>query len=168
MKSVLILDDDKNLAEALRCEFVDHGYKAVVAHQISAIPAERFDYAVLDLRLQGELGLSALEQIKKISPDCRVVILTGYGSITTAIEAMKKGAIDYLTKPCGFSEIESALLGKKNISAESISPLKPLSLYQVEQEYIDFVLAKNKGNITKSAKDLGLHRQSLQRKLKKN
>jgi two-component system response regulator RegA len=135
-----------------------------MASKLAEIVPSNLDYAILDLRLSGEFGLDAITIIKKKSPDCRIVILSGYGSITTAVEAVKRGAIDYLTKPASFELIESALLGtRKNVSED----LKTPSLSEVEHEYIDFLLTKNRGNITKTAKDLGLHRQSLQRKLKK-
>jgi two-component system response regulator RegA len=90
--------------------------------------------------------------------------LSGYGSITTAVEAVKRGATDYLTKPASFELIEAALMGRRTKAGED---LKTPSLSEIEHEYIDFLLTKNQGNITKTAKELGLHRQSLQRKLKK-
>lgn len=164
MKTVLILDDDVSLAKSLASEFSDHGFKPTIAHSIKDIPQEDFQYAVVDLRLSGEFGLDAIKVIKSHSKSCRVVVLSGYGSIATAVESVKLGAIDYLTKPAGFGMIEAALEGRlKRPEAD----FKPQSLSQVEHEHIDFVLTKNQGNISKTAKDLGLHRQSLQRKLKK-
>ena len=164
MKTVLILDDDQSLARSLACEFQDHGYEATVVHSIKEIPPKDFQFAVVDLRLNGEFGLEAIKVIKSRSKDCRIVVLTGYGSIATAVEAVKLGAIDYLTKPAGFELIRAALEGRlKKPDPE----FKPRSLSQVEHDYSDFVLTKNQGNISKTAKDLGLHRQSLQRKLKK-
>jgi two-component system response regulator RegA len=163
-KSVLILDDDVRLAKALACEFQDHEYVPTVAHRIQEIPQTGFDYAVVDLRLVGEFGLDAIEVILKNAPDCKIVILSGYGSVASAVEAVKRGAIDYLLKPASFQQIESAFLGKVR---DPETDLAPPTLSKVEHEYIDYVLTKNRGNITKTAKDLGLHRQSLQRKLKK-
>lgn len=164
MKTVLILDDDISLAESLAREFEDHAYLPTRAHSIKDIPSRFFDYAVVDLRLNGEMGLDAIRLLLAQNPQCRIVVLTGYGSITTAVESVKLGAFDYLTKPAGFASIEAALQGNlKKPEPE----FKPRSLSQVEHEHIDFVLTKNQGNISKTAKDLGLHRQSLQRKLKK-
>ncbi|AGH94871.1 response regulator transcription factor [Pseudobdellovibrio exovorus] len=163
-RHLLILDDDINLSKSLAQEFTDHGYTVVTASKISEIPKEFFDYALVDIRLCGEFGLDAIQLIKSNSPTCSLVILSGYGSVSTAVEAMKRGATDYLTKPASFYEIEKALLGQR-IQADP--DFKAPSLSQVEHEYIDFLLTKNEGNITKTAKDLGLHRQSLQRKLKK-
>jgi two-component system response regulator RegA len=164
MKRILILEDDQRLAEVLGQEFTDRGYEVQLADKISQIKTENLDYAVLDMRLSGEFGLDAIGLILKTSPACRIVILSGYGSITTAVESVKRGAIDYLTKPASFALIEAALMGKK-LSQEV--ELERRSLSEVENEYIDFVLTKNSGNISKTAKQLGLHRQSLQRKLKK-
>ena len=163
-KTVLILEDELALAKSLACEFNDHGYQAVIAQSLREIPDKPFDCAVVDLRLNGEFGLDALKILKKQSQKCKIVVLTGYASISTAVEALKLGATDYLTKPADFSLIEAALEGHlKKPDPE----FKPLSLFQVEHEHIDFVLTKNQGNISKTAKDLGFHRQSLQRKLKK-
>jgi two-component system, response regulator RegA len=164
MKTILILDDDISLAKSLASEFKDHGYQPTVVHSIKDLPAENYHFAVVDLRLNGEFGLEAIKVILSYAKNCRIVILSGYGSITTAVESVKLGAIDYLTKPASFSVIEAALEGRlKKPEAD----FKPQSLSQVEHEHIDFVLTKNQGNISKTAKDLGLHRQSLQRKLKK-
>ncbi len=163
-KSLFILEDDLRLARSLAREFQDHGYEVTIAKAIQEIPDRRFSFAIIDLRLGGEFGLDAIEALKRSSPEVRVVVLSGYGSITTAVEAVKKGAVDYLTKPASFALIEAALLGKRTAPEPEF---KAPSLSQVEHEYIDFMLTKNEGNISKTAKALGLHRQSLQRKLKK-
>lgn len=163
-KALLILDDDVNLARAIQSEFLDHGYKPSVAQNTSEIPDAHFDYAIVDVRLVGEFGLSAIEKIKKRSPNCKVVVLSGYSSITSAVEAVKRGAINYLVKPASFTQLENALL--ERVSAEK-TEFKAPSLSQIENEYIDYILIKNGGNISKSAKELGIRRQSLQRKLKK-
>ncbi len=163
---VLILEDDLRLAKSLSREFEDHDYEVEVAESISTIETKSsFNYAVIDLRLSGgEFGLNAIQLILESSPACRIVILSGYGSIATAVEAVKRGAVDYLTKPASFKDIEAALLGKRSAP---FPDFKTQSLSEVEHEHIDFVLTKNEGNISKTAKELGLHRQSLQRKLKK-
>ncbi|NJL24498.1 MAG: response regulator [Calothrix sp. SM1_5_4] len=163
-RRVLILDDDIRLAKSLARDFEDRGYIPTIANSLRDIPNSPFEYAVIDLRLQGEFGLDAITLLKSAAKDCRIVVLSGYGSITTAVEAVKCGAIDYLTKPASFDLIETALQGRLK---KPDPDFKPRSLAQVEHEHIDFVLTKNQGNISKTAKDLGLHRQSLQRKLKK-
>lgn len=164
MKQVLILEDDEHLALSLKRDFEDHGYRPHWAPSLKDIPAKPFDFAVLDLRLGGEFGLEALHLLKECAPHCRSVVLSSYGSIATAVEAVKRGAVDYLAKPASFVAIEAALQGRhRHDPNEGRAP----SLAQVEHEYIDYMLTKNEGNISQTARDLGIHRQSLQRKLKK-
>jgi two-component system response regulator RegA len=165
-KQILILEDDVLLAKSLKKDFEDHEYEVTTAKRIVDVPQDEvFSHAVVDLRLSGgDFGLDVIEKLKNKNSQIKIVVLSGYGSITTAVEAVKRGAVDYLTKPAAFSEIEQALNGRR-VKAEV--DFKRRSLSEVEHEYIDFVLTKNEGNISKTAKDLGLHRQSLQRKLKK-
>jgi two-component system, response regulator RegA len=165
-KQILILEDDVRLAKSLKKDFEDQDYDVVIANRILEIPKDEvFSHAVVDLRLSGgDFGLDVIEGLKNKNPEIKIVVLSGYGSITTAVEAVKRGAVDYLTKPASFSEIDQALNG---IRVKPEADFKRRSLSEVEHEYIDFVLTKNEGNISKTAKDLGLHRQSLQRKLKK-
>lgn len=165
-KQILILEDDVRLAKSLKKDFEDHDYEVTIANRILDIPKDEvFSHAVVDLRLSGgDFGLDVIEGLKNKNPEIKIVVLSGYGSITTAVEAVKRGAVDYLTKPASFSEIDQALNGKR---VKPEADFKRRSLSEVEHEYIDFVLTKNEGNISKTAKDLGLHRQSLQRKLKK-
>lgn len=164
MKSLLIIEDDLRLARSIAREFEDHGYEVTMIDSLKSVPEKPFQFAIVDMRLNGEFGLDAIEKLKGLSAECRIVVLSGYGSITTAVEAVKRGAQDYLTKPASFDQLEAALLG---IRTAPEPEFKTLSLSQVEHEYIDFVLTKNQGNISKTARALGLHRQSLQRKLKK-
>ena len=164
-KHILIVEDDTRLANSLQKDFSDAGYKVYIADRVNAIPALEFTHALVDLRLAaGDFGLDAVAKIQSSSPQAKIIVLSGYGSITTAVEAVKRGAMDYLTKPTSFAEIEKAFLG---VRVNATSDFKRRSLSEVEHEYIDFVLTKNDGNISQTAKDLGLHRQSLQRKLKK-
>ena len=163
---VLILEDDESLSKSLAREFEDHGYTVDAVQAIAEIGTSKvFNFAVIDLRLSGGgFGLNAIDPIRVASPDCRIVILSGYGSISTAVEAVKRGAIDYLTKPASFKEIEAAMRGQMLAQEPEF---RTQSLSEVEHEHIDFVLTKNDGNISRTARELGLHRQSLQRKLKK-
>ena len=122
-------------------------------------------YAVVDLRLRSDSGLDAINLIKENSPHARIVVLTGYGSIATAVQATKLGATQYLTKPIEIDELERALLSDDEVSTSI--PEQFQSLDRHEREYIEWVLAQCDGNISQAARRLGLHRQSLQRKLRK-
>jgi two-component system, response regulator RegA len=162
MKKLLILEDDLNLRKTLSLEFSERGYEVTEASELAEIRSP-FDYAIVDLRLGPEYGLNAIEKIKVLSPHCRVVVLTGYASVATSVKALKIGAVDYLIKPASVKMIEEALIGERDIMEDD----QVVTLSQKEFEYIEFVLARNEGNITQTARELGLHRQSLQRKLKK-
>jgi two-component system response regulator RegA len=169
--NTLILEDDIGLRKVLVSEFNDFGHVVFEADEIINIPRKKYDFAVLDLRVKGESSLMVVPQLLNDNLLCKIVILTGFGSIATAIDAMKLGAFNYLTKPASFDQILMSLELKSNIggihSSPEIEANKRISLSQNEYEYINFVLNQNHGNISKTAKDLGLHRQSLQRKLKK-
>ena len=161
---LLLLDDEVSFRKALAEDFQERSYAVTEAGAIAEIQGLPFDLAVVDLRLLGENGLQALGEIKKSNPDCRIVVLTGYGSVATAVEAMKLGATNYLQKPVSTDVIEAAFHPEFK-PEDKTEGLKTLNEH--EHEYIEFVLTKNQGNITQTAKQLGLHRQSLQRKLKK-
>lgn len=163
-KSILIVEDDNRLRKSLALEFDERGYSVTEASSLETIPKQSFHYALVDMRLGATSGLKVIEYIKTFSSETRIVVLTGYGSIATAVEAIKLGAINYLTKPTDMEKIEKALLGE---TIEEKDNEQPITLSQQEHEYIEYMLAQNGGNITKTAKALGLHRQSLQRKLKK-
>lgn len=162
--SLLIVEDDPRLRTSLALEFLDKGYSIHEADCLETIESLNYQFAIVDMRLKGVSGLEVVRHLRQISPSCRVVILTGYGSISTAVEAIKMGAVNYLTKPADVDKIERALKGEK---IDQPDEARPISLSQQEHEYIEYVLAQNGGNISKTASVLGLHRQSLQRKLKK-
>ena len=164
LKRLLIIEDDNRLRKTLKLEFEERGYHVTEADSLTTIPNGPFEYALVDMRLKGETGLKAIEFLKHQSPQCRVVAMTGYGSIASAVEAIKLGAVNYLTKPVEFAMLEKALTGE---TMTQESPEGPISLSQKEHEYIEYMLIQNEWNIAKTAKALGLHRQSLQRKLKK-
>ncbi len=173
--SLLLVDDDLNFRESLRLEFSDRGYdvwEAGSAEEVKELVSfQSFRFALLDLRLCSESGLDILPLLLQHSPDCRAVMLTGYGSIATAVEAVKRGAVNYLTKPVPIERIEKALwmeLKEGDSEAEQGQPDEPIeSLERHEQEYLEYVLLQCQGNISQAARWLGIHRQSLQRKLKR-
>jgi two-component system response regulator RegA len=172
---ILIVEDDLELREGLELELGDRGFEVVGGSSLRDIADDdlpRFELAVLDLRLDRENGLQALEKIKQASPNCRVVLMTGYGSIATAVEAMKMGAHNYLTKPVTVDDVLDALFDEESVDErrdklQDEDQLFRTSLARHEKEYIEYVLMKCNGNITRAAEWLGIRRQSLQRKLKK-
>jgi len=166
---LLVVEDDERFAETLASEFRDRGFGVRVVEdleELRVIADERVDYAVVDLRLRGDSGLDAVELLKDRWPDARVVMLTGYGSIATAVQATKRGADNYLTKPVEMDQLERALRGEDD-PEDPDDPGDFQTLARHEREYIEYVLAECGGNISQAARRLGLHRQSLQRKLRK-
>lgn len=169
-KKLLIVEDDLRFADTLSAEFRDRGYEVDWLDGLEALKArEELDYgfAVVDLRLRQDSGLDVIAVLKERSPEVNVVVLTGYGSIATAVKATKLGASHYLTKPVDMDALERALLGEDDEGEEIPIPDQFQSLYRHEREYIEYVLAECDGNISQAARRLGLHRQSLQRKLRK-
>jgi len=169
-RSLLIVEDNDRFAETLASEFRDRGYAVQRASGLSSIASiKKLDvqYAVVDLRLGADSGLDAIQSILARSPKARIVVLTGYGSIATAVKATKLGAVGYLMKPADVDQVERALNGENLDDNEIPIPSEFQSLYRHEREYIEFVLAECNGNISQAARRLGLHRQSLQRKLRK-
>ncbi len=161
------MEDDSGLLEALKVDFEDRGYEVVALASFKRgvlKTAGPFDFAITDLRLGEENGLNAVQEIAALWPRCRTLVLTGYGSIATAVEAVKRGAQNYLTKPASIETLERALW--TTAQSARVSDSVP-SLARHEREYIEYVLNQCAGNISKAAAWLGVHRQSLQRKLRK-
>ena len=167
---LLVVEDDERFADTLATEFRDRGYEVSTladVRSLAQIDAPSFKYAVVDLRLRDTSGLDVIVDLKARAPEIRIVVLTGYGSIATAVQATKLGAIDYLTKPVDIDVLERSFLGDDPANETIPIPEKFPSLYRHEREYIEYVLAECGGNISQAARRLGLHRQSLQRKLRK-
>lgn len=166
---VLLADGDLALRERLSNALHARGYHTVgvenTAQMREAAGAQRFLAAVVELRLPSEGGLSAICELRLMQPDMRIVVLTGYGSIPTAIEALRLGAIDYLTKPADVDQLLSAITGQPS-AAPSIDP-SVRSLCWVEWQHLNRVLTECRGNVTRAARLLGIDRRSLQRKLSK-
>ena len=167
---LLVVEDDERFADTLATEFRDRGYEVSTladVRSLAQIDAPSFNYAVVDLRLRDTSGLDVIVDLKARAPQIRIVVLTGYGSIATAVQATKLGAIDYLTQPVDIDVLERSFLGDDPANETVPIPEKFPSLYRHEREYIEYVLAECGGNISQAARRLGLHRQSLQRKLRK-
>jgi len=167
---LLIVEDDVDFAAALSRAMRKRGLDVAVAH--NAIEAqtvsETFDpsHAVVDLKLPGESGLKVVAALAARSPAPAIVVLTGYASIATAVEAVRLGAQHYLAKPANADEILAALLRDQPDAALEVSA-EPLSVARLEWEHIQKVLNAHDGNISATARALKMHRRTLQRKLEK-
>jgi len=166
---LLIADDDETLCGVLARAFEKRGFKVSVAHDYRSALEKAAggipQFAVLDLKLGDTSGLQLMRELLGLDARMRVVVLTGYASIATAIEAVKLGAHQYLTKPANADELVAALRGDGG-SSTPISD-RPLSVNRLEWEHINRVLVDNSGNISATARVLGMHRRTLQRKLSK-
>ena len=169
-KQLLIIEDDDAFSSALSKALEKKGFIVSIANSIESATrlAEKQapEYALLDLRLGKESGLHIIPTLKKINSKIRIVVLTGYASIATAVEAIKLGAIQYLTKPTSSEEIIQAFF-KPDESDGLLIESSPMSVRRLEWEHIQKVLVENKGNLSATARALGMHRRTLQRKLNK-
>ena len=165
---LMLVDDDDALRSRLARAMAARGFAvseaATGAAALASANRESVDFAVVDLRLPDMNGLDVVRSVKTVAPGARVVVLTGYGSIATALEAVRLGASDYLTKPVDADEVTRALTDEP--SRES-PPQPPPTLARVAWEHINRVLMDCNGNVTATAHALGIHRRSLQRKLAK-
>jgi two-component system response regulator RegA len=172
--SLLVVDDDPVFARTLADALERRGYSVRVANDyesaLAAATPSPPQYAVLDLRLPDGSGLSLVKHLRSLAPDIRMVMLTGYGSIATTVDAIKLGACYYLTKPANADEVLAALHRDEPDFADTEPPPADAvpSVYRVEWEHIHRVLAQQNGNISESARVLGIHRRTLQRKLGKH
>jgi two-component system, response regulator RegA len=167
---VLVVEDDATVAALLGRALRKHRYlvetAASVGQALELAGAWRPQAAIVDLRLNGESGLGLLPVLTRELPGIRIVVLTGYASIATAVQAIKLGASDYLTKPADVTDILAALSGERVRPAQE-PPTDMPSIRRLEWEYIQKVLAENDGNVSETARVLGIQRRTLQRKLAK-
>jgi two-component system, response regulator RegA len=167
--SLLLVDDDVTFCQVLSRALEKRGYAVTVAHNVEqALPlatASPPEYAVVDLKMGGASGLVLIQSLHELDPATRIVVLTGYSSIATAVEAIKLGATQYLSKPANADEIVAAF----GHSATTNLPLnvQPASVNRLEWEHIQRVLQEHQGNISATARALNMHRRTLQRKLGK-
>lgn len=172
MTDVLIVDDDSVWAEQLARSLTRRGFSTRIAHDgASALAAARAavpDAALVDLRLAEGSGLPLIGPLRALSEDMRIVLLTGYASVATAVEAIKRGADDYLPKPASIEAILRAIEGgSAEPEDDAPVPQDMLPLRRLEWEHIQQALAACEGNVSAAARKLGMHRRSLQRKLAK-
>ena len=168
---ILLVDDDEIFSSVLGRSLERRGYKVRVApdHEsaIGIALARLPHFAVVDLKLARTSGLRLVRELLSMSPATRIVILTGYGSIATAVEAIKLGATYYLSKPATADDVIAALHRDEACEDTVAAPLPP-SINRLEWEHVNRVLADTNGNISASARILGWHRRTLQRKLNKH
>ena len=168
-KTLLIVDDDDPFRNRLGRAMEGKGFKVSLAKSVEEglISARKSPpgFAVVDLRLLDGNGLDVIEEIHKLKPDSRVVMLTGYGNLPTAVSAVKAGAIDYLAKPADAEDVEAALLAEPNSKAQP--PENPMSADRVKWEHIQRVFELCNRNVSETARRLKMHRRTLQRILSK-
>ncbi len=168
-KSLLIVDDDNPFRERLARAMEKKGFEVSQAESvkkgIEAVKTKKPKFAVVDLRLNDGNGLEVVKEIQNSNLSSRIIMLTGYGNIPTAVAAIKQGAIDYLTKPADADDVEKALLADPNRKAEP--PENPMSADRVKWEHIHRVFELCNRNVSETARRLKMHRRTLQRILSK-
>ena len=168
-KSLLIVDDDNPFRERLARAMEKKGFKVFqaegVKRGIETVKNQKLSFAVVDLRLDDGSGLEVVKEIQKSNLNSRVIMLTGYGNIPTAVAAIKQGAIDYLAKPADADDIERALLADPDQKAAP--PENPMSADRVKWEHIHRVFELCNRNVSETARRLKMHRRTLQRILSK-
>jgi two-component system response regulator RegA len=171
-RSLLVVEDDDVFRARLGKAFRARGFEVQeakgVEEALRSAREEPPEYAIVDLRLEGASGLDVVKELRGLDPATIIVVLTGYGSIANALEAMRSGAADYLTKPADVEELLArfARAGESTEEVPEVPGTIP-TLARVEWEHINRVLADCGGNVSRAARLLGLHRRSLQRKLAK-
>lgn len=168
---ILVIDDDATFNGVLVRALARRGLTSEGAldgeSALAAARRHRPERVVLDLNLAGASGLALVEPLLKINPECRIVVLTGYASIATAVDAIKLGAVQYLAKPVEVQAILSAFEGEAPSPGDEAPGDEPLSVDRLEWEHIQRVLREHEGNISATARALKMHRRTLQRKLAK-
>ena len=168
--SLLLVDDDDTFCQVLSAALERRGFAVRVAHNVAeglaAAESDSPEFAVIDLKMPGPSGLELVKKLKALDAHTRIVVLTGFASVATAVEAIKLGATHYLAKPADADEIVAAFSRDSGNDAVPVET-KPLPLSRLEWEHIQKVLTECGGNISETARRLGMHRRTLQRKLVK-
>ncbi len=171
---MLVVDDDQRFAITLAAALARRGYVAHVAHDaataLATALAKEPHAAIVDLKLGADDGLALIESLSKAHERMRIIVLTGYASIATAVKAIKLGADDYLAKPVTAAAV-AAVLERRTRAEPGDEPgtlLEPMSPRRLEWEHIQRVLTEHDGNISATARTLRMHRRTLQRKLAKH
>ena len=167
-RSLMVLDDDVALRTRLGRALEQRGFEPVlvgsVAEALAAIRTQAPAFAVLDMRLEDGSGLKVVEAVREARPDAKIIMLTGYGNITTAVQAVKAGAVDYLSKPADADDVVRALLATGEAPPP---PENPMSADRVRWEHIQRIYELCDHNVSETARRLSMHRRTLQRILAK-
>lgn len=170
IKKLLIVDDDTPFRDRLTRSMEKKGFYVEsfsnVNECLKKCEQELFDYAIVDMRLEDGSGLELIQQLKKLSPSTKCLLLTGYGNIATAVAAIKTGAIDYLPKPAEVDQIYDALTNSEEILPPP--PENPMTADRIRWEHIQRVFILCKRNVSETARRLRMHRRTLQRILNKH
>lgn len=170
MPHLMVVDDDPAFNRVLSRVLGQRGFTVFSAfNEAEALEIARRhepEFVVLDLNLAGQSGLKVIQPLLGLTPDARILVLTGYASIATAVDAVKLGATQYLAKPADADSIVRALLGGECVIDDAIGEA-PMSVDRLEWEHLQRVLNENAGNISATARALKMHRRTLQRKLAK-
>ena len=165
---LLLVDDDPTFCQVMQRALARREITADtftnITDALTALETNHYQRAVVDLKIAQESGLALIKALRQRNPDLRIVMLTGYSSVSTAVEAIKLGATNYLSKPASVDEVLLAFEDNEQFSEELPLLVQP-SLDRVEWEHIQQVLQANQGNISATARALGMHRRTLQRKL---
>ena len=168
-KSLLIVDDDNPFRERLARAMEKKGFEVLQAESVQKgkdmVKVKKPGFAVVDLRLNDGNGLEVVKEIQKVNLKSRIIMLTGYGNIPTAVAAIKEGAIDYIAKPADADDVEKALLADPN--QKPAPPENPMSADRVKWEHIHRVFELCNRNVSETARRLKMHRRTLQRILSK-
>jgi two-component system response regulator RegA len=180
MSRWLLVDDDATflqiLRQALHYRQVECDLAETPEQALRLVQSQAYERMVVDLNIDGESGLNLLKAILEVKPESKVLILTGYASVATAVEAIRFGAVNYLCKPASIDEIlqafewpeeEEGPTASENKQTEVDEEFQPMSVKRLEWEHIQKVLMEHDGNISATAQALNMHRRTLQRKLQK-
>lgn len=171
MKKLLIIEDDVSFAATLARRMTKHNFSCQQVHQadqaLHACLQQKPDCILLDMKLASENGLTLIKPIRAALPKVKLVLLTGFASVATAVQAMRLGADDYLAKPVNTQMLLTALDIAQEVESAIDLDVDTMSAERVEWEHINQVLNSNDGNVSATARQLGMHRRTLQRKLQK-
>jgi two-component system response regulator RegA len=170
LPSLLLVDDDEVYCQVLGDALAKRHYEVHIAHDLATAlrlaREQEPEYAVVDLRIGSESGLELVKQLVALDENTRILMLTGYASVATAVEAIKLGAVHYLAKPATADDVVTAL--QRVEGDATVSPAEhPLSVKRLEWEHLQKVLIEHHGNISAAARAMKMHRRTLQRKLAK-